>query len=1392
MDMFEYRRNRVCMCRRRSTLNLIRMRGFLLLVSLPLAKADVYLYNTDDGSSVEFYDCVSDKSLSYCRRPLEPISLKRNDHRQHCYHNGTPHLFPSLVSNNISVNTVLHQWKSSIKKAEEYSRYREQSQLEESIRNNINYLCECTHPQSFGKNCEYLLPVGPTLEATLRWQVEMRTDDPSEMQRFGDIVCYATLTCNYGLLCLDWRDICDGVQNCMTGVDEENCDKLEFNECEDDEYRCLNGMCIPEEYFLDGDYDCMDLSDERQQLNDNTCAFQKVNYECDDRMCPQYGWSCGDGQCLIRRLDFQSSFGKLLQCESRREQYHMCEMHGRISQWTLPNGKCYHSNPNETTSITNRTDFEECIYFTKCALSQGADENCPCKYNPGCTKYLQAPCTSSRIRYPRGAVIAPYIFTFYYVAREWINNAPDLLIFSGTVKCRGYMLEHTVQLEDFFLDNIHQMVTSLCASPSDVRVFSDTGYDQHCHNQSRTFNNRSYHFIDVCTQSKECISAYRIQDGIASCEDAKDERQGDIVTKACSNVHRHRFRCSNEQPSCLLVTRIGDRYSDCKNNYDERLTGTETMLSELLCNTQSTRGCQQIRQYIEASTQSATNSSSHVQQQPTRIPFYSFCDTFFNTGSKKDEDTSNCQKGWKCRDTEWQCRSGQCIPGKWVLDGEWDCSDASDEQALFASENAISAHNSKVVSTYLLHESFNKLYSHQPFCRICNLTTEYPCFRTDAPDPLDVERYRPCIDLHKIGDGHVDCVGALDERNNIERCAVPEMLGNYFLCPDKTHCASYEHGCYFPCNDSRIQCVGKRKDGCMGVNDFLCLNGSCATGAWCNQENDCYHGEDEYMCVKQGSGQKLSYEIYREGKEKYSRVMKKELQLPQTPSETDRPETILTAHSMPRASSSLEQVSSSIAYWCNRGVGVLFHNRSIVCLCPPQYYGEKCQFHSDRITVLFQLDLSQSIYMESNAPPKVLKILVIFLHENQPLMTEYFDTRSTLEASLHKKMYQFLYPRSNQSVQHKRDRYMNRSSIENHHPYAVRIEAYELNKHEKSRLVGVWLYPVYFDFLPAFRLAKILRLTKSEVGGNPCTSNPCGRYQNCHRVLNENSTYMCLCPSHFKGNDCSIIDDMCQANFCSQNALCKPNYRGLLNGNERPLCICPPEQSGDRCDLLHDRYFLNSCQNNGLLLSSSKLNEFSCSCTNEYYGKQCELEKQAVLLTINSQIEHDAALVQYFHINFYSLDLMVAHQRVYEKLPHFIKYRHEEETVPEIIVVKVYSDSESVIYLISLHLNVTSVNKTTGMTERNRCLHIHHLPSTRKGRTDRLENVSVDFVQGFPHSNIIVFASMMPISCALWTIRICASVIRITLVWNVLITITRLINVLIVCRMVNASEEICR
>jgi hypothetical protein len=147
-------------------------------------------------------------------------------------------------------------------------------------------ICQCLQPGSFGKNCEYQLPRGQTFEETLKWQFDIRDENQEKVQIYGDVVCHETLQCDSGVLCLDWRDICDGIQQCLSGKDEENCDLLEMNQCDqEEEYRCMNGMCIPQAFFLDGDLDCLDWSDEMRFKKDEKCPQGSVNTECDDHVC---------------------------------------------------------------------------------------------------------------------------------------------------------------------------------------------------------------------------------------------------------------------------------------------------------------------------------------------------------------------------------------------------------------------------------------------------------------------------------------------------------------------------------------------------------------------------------------------------------------------------------------------------------------------------------------------------------------------------------------------------------------------------------------------------------------------------------------------------------------------------------------------------------------------------------------------------------------------------------------------------------------------------------------------------------------------------------------------------------------------------------------------------
>jgi hypothetical protein len=68
----------------------------------------------------------------------------------------------------------------------------------------------------------------------------------------------------------------------------------------------------------------------------------------------------------------------------------------------MPNGRCYSGGRYAASSVTNRSDEEECEYLLKCALSAGGEIGCPCDGDSRCAEKLGQVCQSSLIQYPRG------------------------------------------------------------------------------------------------------------------------------------------------------------------------------------------------------------------------------------------------------------------------------------------------------------------------------------------------------------------------------------------------------------------------------------------------------------------------------------------------------------------------------------------------------------------------------------------------------------------------------------------------------------------------------------------------------------------------------------------------------------------------------------------------------------------------------------------------------------------------------------------------------------------------------------------------------------------------------------------------------------------------------
>ena len=228
----------------------------IFVLNFTITYGRILLYHTENSQEVEKFDCVyhvydHGEEISYCRRSGRSQSLNRE--RNECDNQGEKKLFNDLLKQEISPSDVF-KWSSSVEMADLYARVFYNRSL---IDNNDNqFVCNCTKLGTFGKYCEYQLThQAKTFSEAVTAQFEQkRTGDSWDTQRYGKILCYETVPCLSSPLCLDWREISDGIQRCSNGTDEENWDKLEFNECENDEFRCTNGMCIPEEFWLDGEY----------------------------------------------------------------------------------------------------------------------------------------------------------------------------------------------------------------------------------------------------------------------------------------------------------------------------------------------------------------------------------------------------------------------------------------------------------------------------------------------------------------------------------------------------------------------------------------------------------------------------------------------------------------------------------------------------------------------------------------------------------------------------------------------------------------------------------------------------------------------------------------------------------------------------------------------------------------------------------------------------------------------------------------------------------------------------------------------------------------------------------------------------------------------------------
>lgn len=617
----------------------------------------------------------------------------------------------------------------------------------------------------------------------------------------------------------------------------------------------------------------------------------------------------------------------------------------------------------------------------------------------------------------------------------------------------------------------------------------------------------------------------------------------DAITKIfgyCSNSHRnhsHLYRCMNST-KYISKHRLLDGIQDCHLNDDEFYTnscslnhthrftcGVDVQIcpSSLLFNNKKYDCLTRLRDL------NYFNDDEGIPlKTPSNSPivFQTLCDGFIERFplllyGENETDETHCEY-WPCSNMYTRC------------DGYWNCLNGFDEINCSPNDNSI-----------------------------C-LSSEISCV-----SPQSYSLF--CLNISKLNDGQIDCLGAFDERQWC-RTQFAQPWKRYRCLNDDTCidpmelCTTAPH-CIVSMDDYRICSHDNREN--MGEYDSLCNHGITSD----------YPHVDTNLCRLTDEGKPT---------EVYFRLNNVKQQNKVTLISNDF---------------DFEKYFHDYGRLCNRGVPVSVRtgNGSIVkkkCLCPPSYYGSFCQYQNQRISVTIQFGAVQDW--------KTIFTFIIQLIDDRYPTTIYSYERiqylAMRDCSTKFSFYLLYKTRS-------KDRFKN---------YSVRIDVYNTETFEYR---ASWLYPIRFSFLPVHRLALQISVpisTKNTSENNHCSMN-CGEHGRCSQYENT-KTMFCHCQSGWHGQYCSI-SYQCP---CASSSQC----------HAPSICLCSIDKFGDRCHIELTGCSTKPCHQNQLCIPSDvrfhPQHSFTCICAEGFWGDRCQYETLRVRLTFHRTLLQSSFLYAHF------------------------------------------------------------------------------------------------------------------------------------------------------------------
>jgi hypothetical protein len=1040
----------------------------LLMVSMCIDRHQINVYFTDQSyKSNLMHHCLyyyagnhfegavdnrvgSPQIIPYCIRSEfnESLSLVSSDM------NGKIYTFNELRLKQIT-SEQLYEWSAPIDLAERYQIYL--NILDELLSNETFKNCTSSW---FGQFCEFQFDENWSLQDIVKLSFFSKKNQLEYIFQVTNHTCYIHLNCFVGPepLCLDWRDICNGKIDCINSDDDErDCVQLEINICNENEFQCHNGQCIPIELFRNDEFnpDCLDGSDEWSRL---ICA-KDPTIRCEDhsslRDYPEstrsVRFSCGDGELV--------HIGQNFLCSNRRNLLFSRIMFSKSN------------NPLLTTECwLAMIHYFQLYYYANISIN----ETFPC-YEPNkeCNRFIFINCPSLFI-FPSLPILFGHVYLFYFHNQLNMNissedSTPTRLMYicynnqlcpfmPWTIKINGLTcraFNDLVERNSWFA-----MIEKL---PKIFWSCSTNGISE-----AQCKNNEFYQ----CETSTKCIPNRRLIDGYIDCFDGSDER----TNYSCSINDDLRFACTSEN-KCISYLIENDSIADCLNGEDEYLLEKAT-IEELISFPTICDG------FIEINL-----------------------DQYINNHSVETDETS-CDQ-WPCINVYTRC------------DDFWNCKNGSDELNCPHLSNTCAENEFKCVSA----ETF-----------------EFICLAS----------------IH-ANDGYIDCLGGSDERFHC-RDQYPEISEIRFHCWNSTECI-----------DVYSMCTNKDPCPYQDHNKFCdsidMSNGICYEYLINSQFE--HHPSRDFLCNLD--------EVSKEVKSSYFTLTEQKIVESNSSEKNNDLPTYLN----------YEKGSLNVAWLCNRGLFILrwtgTKQLDYFCFCPPAYYGHRCQYQSQRISLSYRVKTIER---------RTVFNMLIMLIDNTSQIHSY-EQRSYL--AFRDCNFQFginlLY--SNQPKDPSKQ-------------YTVRIDLFEQSN---LNYRASWEFPVQFSALPVYPIANIL-IIPSESSLTSTTCSPKCVHGECLLYVNTQRPF-CRCFHGWFGLSCER----------NQPSNCTNRSFSMGSPNNHTICVCSLGKYGPKCFLTRSSCQSNTCLNDGLCVPEDERigkHNFLCICKQGYIGVRCEHEESRIEISFSN------------------------------------------------------------------------------------------------------------------------------------------------------------------------------